>query len=210
MALFAASIFSCSNTADSNTGIISVRISQGGQQTVKVAADQINFNHVAIVLGSIKFLNTGDDSIQFKSDDPLLVPFDTIENSFEIGSVAVAPGTYDRTIYKIKSVLPNDTAIINEYPIMEGKSIYCDGYVDGHTDSTFEWSSDLVAVQAYTFDDPITVNAGDSVHVTLIFDTQDWFVDTAGGYYDPRQTLSANDNAAVENNIGDAFRAVED
>ncbi len=172
MALFAASIFSCSNTADSNTGIISVRISQGGQQTVKVAADQINFNHVA-------------------------------------GSVAVAPGTYDRTIYKIKSVLPNDTAIINEYPIMEGKSIYCDGYVNGNTDSTFEWSSDLVAVQSYTFD-PITINAGDSVHVTLIFDTQDWFVDTAGGYYDPRQTLSANDNAAVENNIGDAFRVLED
>ncbi len=196
-------LYGCGNNgAETQTGALSVRFSQGGQQVSpphKAAADNIVVNDLKIVLGGIQLISTTGDTIVFKSDDPFVALLWGDGDSHDLGAIPFPVGDYLCTIYQIKQATVADTAIYNGFPELQDKSVYCAGYVDD-ADSTFEWASDLAFVRTMDHD-TVRVRAGDTAEINFVIDPELWYDDGYGGKYDPRHLIGAGTYEKIDSNI---------
>lgn len=216
---------SCGNndSVSTQTGTVSIGVS--GQSSSSSSASLVNPNYsgpamasmvnsatitsAKIVLGRIKIKSTMEDTLDFRSD-PVVVDLNLAGVTQQIGSVQIPVGTYNEIRFRIDdldscSALDSCTAAeilaYENNPDMRDISIRIEGYVNGSTDSSFVWTTDLDEEQRYEVI-PFTVEAGQTVSLVFEFDVSQWLSDGLGGTLDPRITTS---ESIIENNLKTAF-----
>lgn len=211
-----------SDSMNSTSGTISIGIAAqssslstaqlvlGKGDPVANAISLVAITKAEIVLTRIRFKSIGEDTLNFRTNDAFVVDLDLSGTVQNLGSISVPPGTYDEARYRLNgldscSTLDSCTdAYILTYeanPNMRGLSIRIEGYVDGNTDSSFVWTSDLDKDQVVDLP-PFEVLAGQTTFVTFYFDVNSWLSDGQGGYLDPRDAQNLSD---IENNIKNDF-----
>ncbi len=216
-----------SDSVSSTTGTISIGVATqtsglatsqlviGKGFPVANAISAVDITKAEIVLTRIRFKSVGDDTLDFRSDDPILVNLDLTGTVQNLGSISVPAGTYDEARYRLKSLDSCGTldsctsAHILTYdsnPNMRELSIRFEGYVDGNTDSSFVWTSSLNKDQVVDLVSFVVV-AGQTTNLTFLFDVNSWLSDGAGGKLDPRDTQNLSQ---IENNIKNDFEARTD
>lgn len=199
----------CSDSGTAvETGTLSVRISQGGQQASppnKPSVSSITVYDMKIVLGAIQLINDAGDTVRYRSDDPFVALLWGKGDEHDLGAFPFPVGDYVCTIYQVKQASSTDTIIYNSFPELRQKSIYCAGYIDDNTDSVFEWSTDYAFIETYDHD-TLHVRAGDTAYLDFVFDPELWYDDGEGGKYDPRNLLEAADYDKIDSNIINTFQ----
>ncbi|MBY0492348.1 MAG: hypothetical protein K2R93_21095 [Gemmatimonadaceae bacterium] len=125
-------------------------------------------------------------------------------------SVAVPEGTYSKvrlTIHKVTSSDSADLAFQKANPDFRDISVRLVGTYNG---TPFTFVNDVEAKLNVPLTAPLSIKAGgDNVTVTL--DLAPWFVNPAGGLYNPADAnVSGSVRAKVQNAIRSAFRAFRD
>jgi hypothetical protein len=109
-------------------------------------------------------------------------------------SVAIAPGTYDKVEFKIRS--PSDA------------SVRVTGTYNG---KDFVYTANLDTGLELELDPPLIANASGSTDVTLFVDLATWFRDQSGTLIDPATANSGQPNeAVVKLRIQQSLHAFED
>ena len=193
--------------SESETGALSVRISQGGQQASppnKESASSITVYDMKIVIGAIRLISTAGDTSEFKSDDSFVALLWGDGDAHDLGAVPFPVGDYLCTIYQVKKATSANTLVYGSFPELRDKSIYCAGYVDGNADSVFEYSTDYAFIETYDHD-TVHIRAGDTAFVDFVFTPELWYDDGEGGKYDPRNLLETADYFKIDSNIVNTF-----
>ncbi len=215
-AALAVSLAGCGKDSMSSKGgslTLSIRAMSGSlAKTASPQAQQVTITSAKVVLGEIEIENSSLDSMDFKSNSPLVVNLDLTGAITNLGAVSIPFGTYEELEYEIAKLTPQDTAVYNANPDLQGYSIYVRGYVDGDTNAVFTFKSALEAEQEQEFSPPLVVNESlPQVVLMVTIDTRMWFSGGAGNYLDPRdpqnqQAIARNIQASVyafEDNDGD-------
>lgn len=215
------------NPVTTQTGIVSIEVAalsaygiespvnpNFSSPAMATMANSATITSAKIVLGRIKLKSTMEDTLNFRSD-PVVVDLNLAGVTQQIGSVRVPVATYDEIRFRIDdldscSALDSCTAgEIQAYennPDMRDISIRIEGYVNGSTDSSFVWTTDLDEEQRHEVT-PFTIEAGQTVNLVFEFDVSQWFSDGLGGTLDPRTDAS---QSIIKNNIKSAFHIRED
>lgn len=187
-------------------GTIHVGLSTGGQQNASPSnssfVDSVTLTSVRVSIGRIRIKSvSGMDSLDFRSDVPLIVNLNLDKSVQYIGTTPIRPGVYDETRYRLRRIDSGDGQIYLDNPEMRDISVLCMGYLNGNLDSTFTWKTDLNEEQVHKFN-PFTVNSGDTVNLVFNFDVSSWFVADSGGTLDPRV---GGVKSEIDNNIKTEF-----
>ena len=197
-----------SGQSSSSSSAISVSSSYSGPVMASMVSSA-TITSAKIVLGRIKIKSTMEDTLDFRTD-PVIVNLDLTGVTQQIGSVQIPVGTYDEIRFRIDDLdscatLDSCTAAeilaYENNPDMRDISIRIEGYVNGSTDSSFVWTTDLDEEQRYDVI-PFTVEAGQTVNLVFEFDVSQWLSDGLGGTLDPRVAVS---ESIIENNLKTAF-----
>ncbi len=199
--------------ASETTTLSSSLLSSGKGVANASALSSIDITKAEVVLTRIRFKSAvGEDTLDFRSDDPLVINLDLSGAIQTLGSISVPPGTYDEARYRLNSLdectsLDSCTAAhiltFDSNPNLQGYSVRIEGYVDGFADSTFIWATALDKDQVIDLA-PFSVVAGEVTNVTFYFDVNSWLSDGSGGVLDPRDL---NNYSQIENNIQNDFDA---
>ena len=168
--------------------------------------DSLTMTSAKIVMGRIRFKNVDGDSLDFRSDDPVIVDIDLTGVAQRLGTVQIPSGTYDETRFRIEDLDSTAGDIYWNNPLMQDLSIRVEGFLNGNEDSSFVWTADFDEEQIHEFN-PIVIQPADTVEVSFIFDTDQWYSDGIGGFLDPRDEGS---RSMIEDNIKTIFDVRED
>jgi hypothetical protein len=168
--------------------------------------NSVTMTSAKIMIGRIRFKSVDGDSLDFRADDPVIVNLDLTGVAQRLGSVQVPSGTYDETRFRIDDLDSTAGDIYWNNPQMRDLSIRVEGFVNEDEDSSFVWTADFDEEQTYEFN-PIVIQPADTVEVSFIFDTNQWYSDGIGGFLDPRDESS---RSMIENNIKTIFDVRED
>lgn len=168
--------------------------------------DSVTMTSAKIVMGRIRFKSVDGDSLDFRSDDPVIVDLYLTGVAQRLGSVQVPSGTYDETRFRIDNLDSTAGDIYWNNPQMRDLSIRVEGFLNGDEDSSFVWSADFDEEQTHEFN-PIVIQPADTVEISFIFDTDQWYSDGIGGFLDPRDESS---RSMIENNIKTIFDVREE
>jgi hypothetical protein len=166
-------------------------------------AQQVTIASAKVVLGEIEIENSSEDSMDFKSNTPLVVNLDLTGAPTNLGAVSIPFGTYEELEYEITRLTPQDTAVYNANPDLQGYSISIRGYVDGDTNAVFTFKSAIEVEQEQEFSPPLVINDSSPLVVLMIsIDTRMWFSAGAGTFLDPRdpqnqQAIARNIQASI-------------
>ncbi len=211
----AALVFShigCENDSVSSKGgslRLSIRAMSGSlPKAASPEAQQITITSAKIVLGEIEIENSSQDSMDFKSNTPRVVSLDLTGATTNLGAVSIPFGTYEELEYEITKLTPQDTAVYNANPDLQGYSLSIRGYVDGDTNAAFTFKSAIEVEQEQEFSPPLVVNENSPLVVLMIsIDTRMWFSDGVGTFLDPRDPQNQQ---AIERNIRASINAYQD
>lgn len=208
------SLIGCEKDSVSSRGgslTLSVRAVSGSTGLPKTAnpqAQQVSITSAKVVLGEIEIENSSEDSMDFKSNTPLVVNLDLTGAPTNLGSVSIPFGTYEELEYEIAKLTPQDTAVYNANPDLQGFSISLLGYVDGDTNAAFTFKSAIEVEQEREFSPPLAVNESSPVVVLMLsIDTSMWFSAGAGTFLDPRDPQNQQ---TIERNIRASINAYQD
>lgn len=206
------SLVGCGKDSMSSKGgslTLSVRAVSGSlAKTASPQAQQVTITSAKVVLGEIEIENSSQDSMDFKSNTPLVVNLDLTGATTNLGAVSIPFGTYEELEYEITKLTPQDTAVYNANPDLQGYSISIRGYVDGDTNAVFTFKSAIEVEQEREFSPPLVVNESSPVVVLMLsIDTSMWFSDGAGTFLDPRDPQNQQ---AIERNIRASINAYQD
>jgi hypothetical protein len=206
------SLIGCGKDSLSSKGgslTLSVRAMSGSlTKAASPQAQQVTITSAKVVLGEIEIENSSLDSMDFKSNNPLVVNLDLTGATTNLGAVSIPFGTYEELEYEITRLTPQDTAVYNANPDLQGYSIYVRGYVDGDTNAVFTFKSALEAEQEQEFSPPLVVSASSpQVVLMLTIDTRMWFSAGAGTFLDPRDPQNQQ---AIARNIQASVNAYQD
>ena len=197
-----------------DTGMITVAISQGGQQAappyrMKVAdVGEVTLTSVKIVMDDFKLVGADNDSLTAFEDTAVIQEIDLAGEPQDLATIEVSPTTVTKALFFFKKLLANDGDVYTDNPDMQDISIRVEGYVNEDEDSSFVWTSVLTTMQSLTFD-AVTVNAGDSVVLDLNFCVDQWFLDDTDNYLDPREGIAAGlTRTTIELNIREALNII--
>lgn len=188
---------------------LSIRAMSGSlPKAASPQAQQVTITSAKVVLGEIEIENSNEDSMDFKSNTPLVVNLDLSGAATNLGNVSIPFGTYDELEYEITKLTPQDTAVYNANPDLQGYSISIRGYVDGDTNAAFTFKSAIEVEQEREFSPPLAVNETSPVVVLMLsIDTSMWFSDGAGAFLDPRDPQNQQ---AIERNVRASINAYQD
>ncbi len=204
---------SCDNLpTGGGSGTLNVGLSSGGQAlahpSLADAANSVTVTSAKFIIGRISFKSVdGSDSVDFRSNSPMIVDLNLEGTIQEIGSISINPGVYDETRFRIEDLDDGDSAIYADNPDMQDLSIRVEGYVNGTPDSSYVWTADFMEDQVHQFT-PFTINAGDTVSLLFEFDHTLWFVDEEGVAIDPRDALVTGVQSDIEANVKSAFKVI--
>jgi len=170
------------------------------------ALSSVNITSARVVIGKILFESDNGDSAQFHSaeDEPLIVELDLSGRNHRLGLLAVTPGTYTQSLFRIERLEESAPDAFAAYPEMRGISIRIEGYVNGSTDSTFLFTTTLDEEQQLAFD-PLVIAEDGRAQIIFQFDHRNWFRDEGGLIIDPREAQIASSRSIVETNLVNAF-----
>jgi hypothetical protein len=188
---------------------LSIRAMSGSlPKAASPQAQQVTITSAKVVLGEIEIENSNRDSMDFKSNTPLVVNLDLTGAPTNLGAVSIPFGTYEELNYEIARLTPQDTAVYNANPDLKGFSIYVRGYVNGDTNAVFNFKSAIKVEQEQKFSPPLAVNPSSPLVVLMLsIDTRMWFSDGAGTFLDPRNPQY---QLAIERNIKASLKAYQD
>lgn len=125
-------------------------------------------------------------------------------------TVAVPAGTYSRvrlTVHKVTSSDSADVAFRQANPDFRDISVRLEGTYNG---TPFTFVNDVEAQLNVPLTSPLTIKEGGD-NVTVLLDVAPWFVNNAGGLYNPAEANTPGQvRAKVQNAIRSAFRAFRD
>ncbi|MCI0698557.1 hypothetical protein L0337_41975 [candidate division KSB1 bacterium] len=211
-AVLAFSLAGCGKDSMSSKGgslRLSIRAMSGSlPKTASPQAQQVTITSAKVVLGEIEIENSSEDSMDFKSNTPLVVNLDLSGAPTNLGTVSIPYGTYEELEYEITKLTPQDTAVYNANPDLQGYSLSIRGYVDGDTNAVFTFKSAIEVEQEQEFSPPLGINDNSPQVVLMIsIDTRMWFSDGAGTYLDPRDPQNQQ---AIEWNLRASINAYQD
>jgi hypothetical protein len=155
-----------------------------------------------------------DDCEEFETGATLVtLPLGSTTIAQEV-SVAAPPGTFNALEFQIhKPSSSEDAAFIAANPDFAAISIRVTGtYSQAGTRSSFSFTSDVDQSQEATLPSPATVQAGQSLNVTLRVELSGWYLNGAKtALVDPASANKGGANeSVVANNIQNSFNAFED
>jgi hypothetical protein len=211
-AALAFSLAGCEKDSMSSKGgslRLSIRTMSGSlPKAASPQAQQVTITSAKVVLGEIEIENSSEDSMDFKSNTPLVVNLDLTGATTNLGAVSIPFGTYEELEYEITRLMPQDTAVYNANPDLQGYSISIRGYVDGDTNVVFTFKSAIEVEQEREFSPPLVVNDSSPLVVLMLsIDTRMWFSAGAGTYLDPRDPQNQQ---AIARNIQASINAYQD
>lgn len=211
-AVVAFSLVGCGKDSMSSKGgslTLSVRAVSGALPKVtSPQAQQVTITSAKVVLGEIEIENSSEDSMDFKSNTPLVVNLDLSGAPTNLGAVSIPFGTYEELEYEITRLTPQDTAVYNANPDLQGYSISIRGYVDGDTNAVFTFKSAIEVEQEQEFSPPLVVSDSSPLVVLMLsIDTRMWFSAGAGTFLDPRDPQNQQ---AIARNIQASINAYQD
>ena len=170
------------------------------------ALSSVNITSARVVIGKILFESDSGDSARFHSEEhePLIVELDLSGRNHRLGVLAVSPGTYTRSLFRIERLEESAPDAFAAYPEMRGISIRIEGYVNGFADSTFLFTTTLDEEQQLAFD-PLVIAEDGREQIIFQFDHRNWFRDEGGVIIDPREAQIASSRSIVETNLVNAF-----
>lgn len=182
------------------------------------AAQSIDVDRVAIVVGAVKLETAGvDGTVDWVLEESRVVELDLAGGPTAAATYDVFPGTYKEVEVSIDKLEPGNPAedpLISLNPELSDASVVVEGTVtrDDASTASFTWSTDLDRDLEVVLDPFLTVPLppGELVEPTIIavvIRVNDWFDDGAGGLLDP--TDEAN-RSAIESNVGDSVTAFPD
>ncbi len=211
-AVLAFSLAGCEKDSTSSRGgslRLSIRAMSGSlPKTASPQAQQVTITSAKVVLGEIEIESSSRDSMDFKSNTPLVVNLDLTGAPTNLGAVSIPFGTYEELEYEIAKLTPQDTAVYNANPDLQGYSIYVRGYVNGDTNAAFTYKSAIEVEQEQEFSPPLVVNDSSPLVVLMLsIDTRMWFSTGGGTFLDPRD---AQNQQAIARNIQASINAYQD
>jgi hypothetical protein len=188
---------------------LSIRATSGSlPKAASPQAQQVTITSAKVVLGEIEIENSNLDSMDFKSNSPLVASLDLTGAPTNLGAVSIPFGTYEELEYEITKLTPQDTAVYNANPDLQGYSISIRGYVNGDTNAVFTFKSAIEVEQEQEFSPPLAVTENSPLVVLMLsIDTSMWFSDGAGAFLDPRDPQNQQ---AIERNIRASINAYQD
>lgn len=170
----------------------------------------ITITSVRVVIDKIELESSLGDLQDFELEEPFVQNLMAGSNTYEIATIDVAPGSYKELEIEIDELNPEDGAVYNVNPDLQGRSLFITGYLDA-PDQTFEFFSDLEAEQEQEFNPPLLLDGSPptqtSYNVVLTIDTDSWFVDGNGNLLDPH---APENQSIIEENIKNSFDVFED
>ena len=195
-------------SSDAGSGTINVGLSAGGLQNVPelfATVTELAMDSVKLVLGRVRFVSAAGDSLDFRLDSALVVKLNLNGAVTNLGSISAPVGVYNESRFRLLKLDSLSSPIVyKNNPDMRDVSIRVDGFVNGNTDSSFSWSTDLTDELVQT-GRQFTVARGETVNLIFNLDVNRWFADTSGGKLDPRLDANGDLKIAVENNIKTTF-----
>ena len=188
-----------------------------GNDTIIVRSAQLVLRKVELKrsdVASCDALAGNDDCEEFETGATLVtLPLGSTTIAQQV-SVAAPPGTFNALEFEIhKPSSSEDAAFIAANPDFAAISIRVTGtYSQAGTRSTFTFTSDVDQSEEATLPSPVTVQAGQSLNVTLRADISGWFLNAAKtALVDPASANQGGANqSVVANNIQNSFKAFED
>jgi hypothetical protein len=199
-----------SRATPSGTAAADVTITTGGSTMV--------ITSVELVGRQIRLRRAGDDCDGSASGDgnecatfrldPALLAVPLGDDATEVFEADVPGGSYDRIQFQIhKPTGANDAAFIAANPGWSGVSVKVVGSFNG---APFTYSTDLTVVETIDFDEPLLIEEGTALSVTLHVDVTRWF-QVDGALVDPVALAGSQQlRSRIEQNIRASFRAFPD
>lgn len=165
----------------------------------KVSVDGLELSSVKILIRSLKLNAAGDDTINVRTD-PFVVELDLSGNVHAVARADIPDQSYDKIkfeVHKPESIEGSpDPEFIDEE---ENYSVVVKGTANG---MEFTYKSRKSAHQIIQLDDPVSLDEGGILNITLIVNPFEWF-ENNGELIDPRMEFNINQ---IDNLIKDSFK----
>ena len=188
--------------------IKSVSTASSNNALGKTAA-AVTITSARVIIDEIELESIFDDTLDFEFEQPFVQDLMAgSSNIYEIGTIQVPFGSYKEMEIEVDDLKAEDGAVYTQNPELQDLSIRVEGYLNGDTNNTFVFTSDLDEEQEREFNPLLIVDENSpSTSIVLTIDMDTWFMDSNGTPLDPG---SPNNKSIIENNIKDSIDVFED
>ncbi len=203
LAIFAAGIYGCNDTATNPAETDNLSFSAAG------SLDSVGDSQNILILDTVKILikdiklnvtnNNIQDSTNFKTGPFVL--FVNLNSNVNVITTAMIPaGTYDKIKFEVHKLNDDEAVPDPEFADANGRySVVVKGKYQGNY---FVYKSSKSAHQKLNFPSTVTVSPDIKSNITMIIKPYIWFIKN-GVYLDPRIPSNSND---IDNNIKDNIK----
>jgi len=188
--------------------IKSVSTASSNNALGKTAA-AVTITSARVIIDEIELESIFDDTLDFEFEQPFVQDLMAgSSNIYEIGTFQVPFGSYKEMEIEVDDLKAEDGAVYTQNPELQDLSIRVEGYLNGDTNNTFVFTSDLDEEQEREFNPLLIVDENSpSTSIVLTIDMDTWFMDGNGTPLDPG---SPSNESIIENNIKNSIDVFED
>ena len=207
---------SCSNNPSSSvptSGTVKISIKSvstaSSNNTLGKTAAAVTITSARVIIDEIELESIFDDTLDFEFEQPFVQDLMAgSSNIYEIGTIQVPFGSYKEMEIEIDDLKAEDGAVYTQNPELEDLSIRVEGYLNGDTNNTFVFTSDLNEEQEREFNPFLILDENSpSTSIVLTIDIDAWFM---GGTGTPLDPSSPSNKSIIENNIKNSIDVFED
>jgi hypothetical protein len=165
----------------------------------KVSVDGLELSSVKILVRSLKLNAAGDDTVNVRTD-PFVVELDLSGNVHAVARTDIPDQSYDKIKFEVhKPEFIEDTPDPEFIDEEENYSVVVKGTANG---MEFTYKSRKSAHQIIHLEDPVSLDEGGVLNITLIVDPYKWF-EKDGELLNPVLEININE---IDNLIKDSFK----